>query len=103
MADDGMDLCGAIWNHEMAMRRLLSLLRQSQQTCSDTQCFSTVYPTQAGDSGLMLMMCWMALAFFLYLLRPASIRTKENDLKPRGNGSGEGGNPPPPTSPPNAF
>lgn len=70
MADDGMDLCGAIWNHEMAMRRLLSLvsafilqillakklycvlnflrktnlkflfqLRQSQQTCSDTQCF----------------------------------------------------------------
>nr|ABR27901.1 hypothetical protein [Triatoma infestans] len=100
MADDGMDLCGAIWNHEMAMRRLLSLLRQSQHTCTDTQCFQPSNPTQ-GDSGLMLMMCWMALALVLYLLRPATIRNKENNLKPRDNGSGDGGNPPPTT--PNAF
>ncbi|KAK9503505.1 hypothetical protein O3M35_010050 [Rhynocoris fuscipes] len=86
MADDGMDLCGAIWNHEMAMRRLLSLLRQSQQSCSDSQCFQPSTSTET-DSGFMLMMCWMALAFVLYLLRPSSIRSKENDLKPRDNGN----------------
>ena len=38
MADGGFDPCECIFNHEMAMRRLLSLLRQSQSYCTDNEC-----------------------------------------------------------------
>jgi len=39
MADGGdFDPCECIFNHEMAMRRLLSLLRQSQAYCTDSEC-----------------------------------------------------------------
>jgi len=34
----GFDPCECIFNHEMAMRRLLSLLRQSQSYCTDNEC-----------------------------------------------------------------
>ena len=39
MADGGFDPCECIFNHEMAMRRLLSLLRSSQSYCNDNECF----------------------------------------------------------------
>jgi hypothetical protein len=40
MADGagGFDPCECIFNHEMAMRRLLSLLRQSQSYCTEEEC-----------------------------------------------------------------
>ena len=39
MADGGdFDPCECIFSHEMAMRRLLSLLRQSQSYCTDNEC-----------------------------------------------------------------
>ena len=38
MADGGFDPCECIFNHEMAMRRLLSLLRQSQSYCTENEC-----------------------------------------------------------------
>ena len=39
MADGGdFDPCECIYSHEMAMRRLLSLLRQSQSYCTDNEC-----------------------------------------------------------------
>ncbi len=39
MADGGdFDPCECIFNHEMAMRRLLSLLRGSQSYCTDNEC-----------------------------------------------------------------
>ena len=34
----GFDPCECIFSHEMAMRRLLSLLRQSQNYCTDNEC-----------------------------------------------------------------
>uniref|UniRef100_A0A0A9X760 Small integral membrane protein 14 n=1 Tax=Lygus hesperus TaxID=30085 RepID=A0A0A9X760_LYGHE len=96
MSDEGMDLCGVIWNHEMTMRRLLSLLRQSQTTCSDTECYGPIQTNSGNDGFMMMTLCWMAVAFLLYIMRPASIRNRENDMKPaRGNGdNGDGGNPP---------
>ena len=39
MADGSFDPCECIFNHEMAMRRLLSLLRSSQAACTDNECF----------------------------------------------------------------
>ena len=63
MADGGWDPCECIFNHEMAMRRLLSLLRNSQvdcfqakvmefgiikvfsqSTCTDNECFTDGLP-----------------------------------------------------------
>ena len=37
MADGGWDPCECIFNHEMAMRRLLSLLRNSQVDCFEAK------------------------------------------------------------------
>ena len=52
MADGGWDPCECIFNHEMAMRRLLSLLRSSQvlglcfvkseKMCTETKCNKSV-------------------------------------------------------------
>ena len=36
--DGGFDPCECIFNHEMAMRRLLSRLRSSQSYCTDNEC-----------------------------------------------------------------
>lgn len=100
MSDQGMDPCECIWSHEMAMRRLLSLLRQSQAYCTDNECLQDVpggpSGIQGADNSFMLMlMCWVAMAFALFFLRPNSLRHSD-DVKPRDNGSGSRGNPPPP-------
>ena len=52
MADGGFDPCECIFNHEMAMRRLLSLLRSSQAACTDNECFQDGLPGPGqGDAG----------------------------------------------------
>merc|ERR1712203_1087304 len=51
MADGGWDPCECIFNHEMAMRRLLSLLRSSQSTCTDNECFTDGLPGPATATG----------------------------------------------------
>uniref|UniRef100_D1FPP1 Small integral membrane protein 14 n=1 Tax=Cimex lectularius TaxID=79782 RepID=D1FPP1_CIMLE len=96
-----MNLCENIWNHELAMRRLLSLLRNSQSACTDAECFQFSQPN-TGDNGVMMMtLCWLAIAFFLNMFRPSSLRNQEHDLKPHNNGgNGEGRDPP---ASPNAF
>ncbi|BES95379.1 Protein of unknown function (DUF2615) [Nesidiocoris tenuis] len=96
-SDEAMDLCGAVWNHEMNMRRLLSLLRQSQSTCTDSECFAPIETSSGGhDTFMMFTLCWMALAFILYMMRPSSVRSRDNIMKPpRGNdGNGDNGGPP---------
>ena len=40
MDGNNFDPCECIWSHEMAMRRLLSLLRQSQAYCTDNECLN---------------------------------------------------------------
>merc|ERR1712088_1079617 len=52
MADGGWDPCECIFNHEMAMRRLLSLLRNSQSTCTDNECFTDGLPGDGHDDVL---------------------------------------------------
>ena len=42
---DGFDPCECIFSHEMAMRRLLSLLRQSQSHCTDNECSQVIIRT----------------------------------------------------------
>ena len=51
MADGGFDPCECIFNHEMAMRRLLSLLRSSQAHCTDNECFQDGLPGPGQGDG----------------------------------------------------
>ncbi|KAG7169614.1 small integral membrane protein 14-like [Homarus americanus] len=102
MADGGFDPCECIWSHEMAMRRLLSLLRQSQSYCTDTECYNEFprpTPTQdVSSDGMMFMaMMWALLAVALFFMRPSSLRSNP-DAKPA-NSNQDGGSPPaPPTA-----
>ena len=41
----------------------------------------------AGDNGFMMMtICWMAFAVFLYFMRPSTVRSIEDNSKPRNDG-----------------
>jgi len=100
MADGGFDPCECIFNHEMAMRRLLSLLRQSQGYCTDSECFQDGLPGPenaqgAGNNFFMFAMVWMMMAFVMYLLRPQSMRDR-GDAKPQGGPPGGNGRDPEP-------
>ena len=108
MADGGFDPCECIFNHEMAMRRLLSLLRSSQAACTDNECFQDGLPGPGqGDAGqwepetnavtynkwsfsagsdnfMMMMIGWMLMAAMMYFLRPNSMRNNSTEGKPQG-------------------
>ncbi|KAJ9592273.1 hypothetical protein L9F63_001169 [Diploptera punctata] len=100
MGDDGFDPCECIWSHEMAMRRLLSLLRQSQAYCTDTECFEELpgnLPSPRGieNSFFIMALCWIAFALILFFMRPNSLQARD-DVKPRDNEFGPRGTPPAP-------
>lgn len=104
MADGGFDPCECVWNHEGAMQRLLNMLRNSQNQCSDTECFQnppgpTGIPGDGGGYNMMMVMFgWLVVATALFLLRPQSLRRVTGDQKPSRNGHDQDDNnsPPPP-------
>ncbi|XP_031672327.1 small integral membrane protein 14 isoform X3 [Oncorhynchus kisutch] len=79
MAEGGFDPCECICTQEHAMRRLISLLRQSQSYCTDTECPQDL-PGPSGSVGggdltvPVVLMGWMVLVLLLFLLRPNSLR-----------------------------
>lgn len=95
------DPCECVCSHQWAMQRLLSILRSSQQYCTENECFGEM-PNQDmqrpnEDWGtFMIFMGWMVMALLLFMMRPASLRG-QGDAKPRPNGNG---GPPPPDVPP---
>ena len=99
MADGGFDPCECIFNHEMAMRRLLSLLRQSQSYCTDNECLQDgglPGPNEEGVGHLgliFMMMIWLLLALALYFMRPSSMRNSGDEKRRNDNDNDQ---PPPP-------
>lgn len=97
MAED-FDPCECVFSHEGAMRRLISLLRNSQGYCTPEECFSTppgpAVSQSGGTDGTMMMftMGWLLLALVLYFMRPASLFAS-SDRKPSNN---QGPSQPPP-------
>eukprot|EP00092_Neocalanus_flemingeri_P095757 GFUD01121840.1.p1 GENE.GFUD01121840.1~~GFUD01121840.1.p1 ORF type:complete len:108 (+),score=28.11 GFUD01121840.1:172-495(+) len=89
---DGFDPCECIFNHEMAMRRLLSLLRSSQSYCTDNECLQDGLPgpgegNVAADPGnfmMMMMFGWMMMAMLMYFMMPQSMRNNSLEGKPEG-------------------
>lgn len=101
--DEGFDLCACMWNHDLAMQRLLSILRQSQAYCTDNECLTVSRlpgPANASnDSGFMMMCLFAVFGMLLYVLRPNSLRQSIDSAKARDSDPGSDGEPPmpPPT------
>jgi len=103
MGDEGgFDPCECVWGHEMAMRRLLSLLRQSQAYCTDTECFQNVIGPQGQslDSSFLMMSLLFAFALLMFYMRPRSSSLAEGPSKPAHGDNDFNGFPP--TPPPTA-
>ncbi|OWR55780.1 small integral membrane protein 14 [Danaus plexippus] len=92
---DEMDPCECLWNHELAMRRLISLLRQGQSYCTDGECLDELPgpPAQAASNSFLVMFLMMALAMAMYMMRPRQI---QDVAKPASNSQDRDGAPPTP-------
>ncbi|OXU24110.1 small integral membrane protein 14 [Nasonia vitripennis] len=102
MGDGGeeFDPCACMWNHDLAMRRLLSILRQSQSYCTDNECLTLSRlpgpgntPNEVNDFRMMIFL-FAIVGMLLYALRPNSLRQSENGSKTRDSGPGSDGEPP---------
>lgn len=86
MADEGIDPCECIWSHEMAMRRLIAWLRQSQSYCTDNECIDDLNLPQSNPaSGFLMMSLFIAFVLAMFMMRPSSLRTLPQDSKPSRN------------------
>ncbi|CAH8851284.1 unnamed protein product [Trichobilharzia szidati] len=98
MSDDsGFDLCECIQSHDGAMRRLLGILRQTQEYCSDSSCVDDLSPVPQGNqdpmSGTYMMTFVALLAVFAAILFGVP-RFRSSDGKPRNNFQGSNREPP---------
>ncbi|XP_076806095.1 small integral membrane protein 14-like [Clavelina lepadiformis] len=101
MADEGsFDPCECICNTEWAMRRLLSILRTSQQYCFDNECLGNPSENQLPDfsSEVFLISFWILLVAFLFASRPNSMRRQVGSVHK--NPPDNRRDPPPPDIPP---
>jgi len=107
MADD-FDPCECVFSPQMIMRRILNILRQTQQNCNDVECFPELpgTPNQdgAGDNFFMMMMVmWALFIVGMMVTRPNSLRNSpDNQGKPgpsNGGNSGSDGQDPPQAGP----
>ncbi|XP_018568643.1 small integral membrane protein 14 [Anoplophora glabripennis] len=92
---DGFDPCECVWGHELAMRRLLNVLRNSQALCTDSECYvDDATPRQSSQPDQVLLMSIIFItALLLYYFRPRS----ETSSKPSTSGNNPR-NPPPATN-----
>lgn len=99
-AGDGFNPCECIWNHELAMQRLLNVLRNSQALCTDTECFetgSTPPPRSNESENLYFVAFLIAVTMFLYFFR-ATRHSTEPATKPPNRNNSNGTPPAPPTA-----
>lgn len=103
MSNEGFDPCEIVWgqwNHELSMRRLLNVLRNTQSYCTDNECLDdgTGGPSGASNPDQFLFLTLALItALFLYYFRPR-LQTNEGSSKPNNNGNNSGGSPPSPPS-----
>ncbi|XP_055687999.1 small integral membrane protein 14 [Lutzomyia longipalpis] len=91
---DEFDGCECIWSHEIAIRRLLTLLRQNQNYCTDTECIDLGASSRDSDStGFTTMTMFIVFAVILFFMRPSSLRRNADITeKPLANHPGSDGN-----------
>jgi len=92
---DGFDPCECVFNHEAAMTRLLNWLRNAQNLCNGSECPTPQNGPQM-DGAIpvwFIALGWIVVATALFLMRPASLRSRPDALEKRGGGappSGDG-------------
>ncbi|XP_072744706.1 small integral membrane protein 14 [Anoplolepis gracilipes] len=103
MSGEGFDPCECMWNH-ISMQHLLSILRQSQNYCSDTECFSVSRtplpgPQNTQESSDFLFTCLIiGFVILMYAFRPRSLRQPSRNITKSNNEPGSHDDPPsPPT------
>lgn len=97
MSDEGFDPCECMWGHEMSMRRLLNMLRNSQSDCTDTVCYTPPRNESLGDeSNLMFMTLCICVALFMYYIAPRNTSARPEPTKSRLNWNDSDGTPPTP-------
>lgn len=94
------DPCECIFSPAGAMRRLISLLRNSQNYCTDEQCFGNPPgPGSNDDTGMTMFymaIAWIVIAATLYLMRPQSLKDGSSKPRPDDNDHQNNGPPAPP-------
>uniref|UniRef100_W8BET7 Small integral membrane protein 14 n=1 Tax=Ceratitis capitata TaxID=7213 RepID=W8BET7_CERCA len=104
MADE-FDGCECVWSHEYAMQRLLAMIRQNQNHCTDTECIDIsgrvreANPTGGEEGNFTMMTMLMIFAVLMYLIRPESI-LKLTNTKRRSRRQDPNDDMPPPPPPP---
>eukprot|EP01147_Barroeca_monosierra_P007823 gene7823-9963_t len=95
------DPCACITQSAL-IQRIIQLLRNSQESCTDSQCFQDLTRPDDGLSTLAMMFIWILFAIGLYIARPASMRNSQraNDCEPTDSDGVSSSNPPPPPPPP---
>ncbi|XP_051168577.1 small integral membrane protein 14 [Leptopilina boulardi] len=101
MSNEDFDPCECMFNHHLAMQRLLSFLRQTQGYCTDNECFTVSRlpgPSNTPSDNFFMLFVMLGVMMIIFALRPKSLRRKQpDDMKvPRG---GSGSNDDPPTPP----
>jgi len=98
--DGGFDGCECIWSHELATRRLINMIRQTQDYCTDSECLTDGTGGNGGgagagnDMGMLFIGLTFLLAIVLFFMRP-------NRSVPPGKGHDNDGpnfDPPAPTA-----
>ncbi|CAG0923009.1 unnamed protein product [Notodromas monacha] len=88
MADGGFDPCECVWSHMLSMRRLMNILRNSQEECNDQQCSLDLPGLQRpearyDDMTTMFMVGFMVIGMLLMMVHRA--RPRNTPEKPKGN------------------
>ncbi|CAI4231104.1 unnamed protein product [Auanema sp. JU1783] len=89
------DPCQCIFDHEAAMRRLISWLRENgDQTGNDGLPDSS--PGMNSNSMIMWTMLWGMIALVMFFARPNSLRSRPRDTAEKPRHDDENNQPPPP-------
>jgi len=74
--DGGFDGCECIWSHELATRRIINMIRQTQNYCTENECITDGQGGPGGatgggsDMGMLFIGFWFLLAIVLFFMRP---------------------------------
>uniref|UniRef100_A0A7E4VZ59 Small integral membrane protein 14 n=1 Tax=Panagrellus redivivus TaxID=6233 RepID=A0A7E4VZ59_PANRE len=91
------DPCECLFNHEAMMRRLINILRQTQEECTDEECSAS--DPQAATNTMVMMALMSVFAMVMFMTRPNSLRGPQAgslEGKPSNNSNNTDDPPPPP-------
>ncbi|XP_015191087.1 PREDICTED: small integral membrane protein 14 [Polistes dominula] len=79
---DNSDPCEYFWSHEFLVQRLLYILRQSQDHCSDIECYSLSRlpgppPVESTSSDFFLTGLFLAFVLVMYITGPRIFQNQQ--------------------------